>query len=80
MLAIKLFPYFCAQINRKLSSKKIYIVRHGQTNFNLQGIVQGSGVDSSLNAMGRAQAAAFFKAYQSVAFDKIYTSTLKKNP
>jgi broad specificity phosphatase PhoE len=61
-----------------LSSKKIYIIRHGQTDFNLQGIVQGSGVDSSLNAMGRAQAKAFFNAYQSVPFDKIYTSKLKR--
>ncbi len=34
-----------------MSSKKIYLVRHGQTDYNLQGIVQGSGVDSSLNEM-----------------------------
>jgi len=61
-----------------LSSKKIYIVRHGQTDFNLKGIVQGSGVDSSLNIMGRAQAKAFFETYKSVRFDKIYTSTLKR--
>lgn len=58
--------------------KKIYIVRHGQTDFNLRGIVQGSGVDSSLNDLGRAQAAAFFKAYEAVPFDKIYTSALQR--
>ncbi len=63
---------------RKLSSKKIYLIRHGQTDFNLQGIVQGSGVDSSLNDMGRAQAHAFFEKYGSVSFDKIYTSALKR--
>jgi len=61
-----------------LNSKKIYIVRHGQTDFNLQNIVQGSGVDSNLNDRGRAQAQAFFKTYKNVAFDKIYTSTLKR--
>jgi broad specificity phosphatase PhoE len=61
-----------------LSSKKIYIVRHGQTDFNLRGIVQGSGVDSSLNVMGRAQAKAFFETYKSVPFNKIYTSNLKR--
>lgn len=61
-----------------MSSKKIYILRHGQTDFNLQGIVQGSGVDSSLNAMGRAQAKVFFETYRSVHFDKIYTSILKR--
>ena len=61
-----------------MSSKKIYIIRHGQTDFNLQGIVQGSGVDSSLNEMGRAQAHAFFEKYKSVPFDKIYTSALRR--
>jgi probable phosphoglycerate mutase len=61
-----------------LSSKKIYIIRHGQTDFNLQGIVQGSGVDSSLNVTGRAQAHAFFEMYGSVAFNKVYTSSLKR--
>ena len=61
-----------------MSSKKIYVVRHGQTDFNLQGIVQGSGVDSSLNENGRAQAQAFFDMYGDVPFDKVYTSSLKR--
>ena len=61
-----------------MNSKKIYIVRHGQTDFNLQNIVQGSGVDSSLNERGLAQAKAFFDYYKNVPFDKIYTSTLKR--
>lgn len=61
-----------------MSTKKIYIIRHGQTDYNLKGIVQGSGVDSSLNAKGRAQAQAFFDMYRSVPFDKIYTSALKR--
>ena len=70
--------YTCAQNNRKLSSKKIYIVRHGQTDFNLNNIVQGSGVNSSLNDRGREQGQAFFEAYKAIAFDKIYTSALKR--
>ncbi len=63
---------------RKLSVKKIYLIRHGQTEYNRQGIVQGSGVDSSLNETGVAQAKAFFETYKSISFDKIYTSKLKR--
>jgi broad specificity phosphatase PhoE len=61
-----------------LTTKKIYIIRHGQTDYNLQGIVQGSGVDSSLNDNGRAQARAFYETYKEVHFDKIYTSSLRR--
>ena len=61
-----------------MNSKKIYIVRHGQTDFNLRNIVQGSGVDSSLNQRGIAQAKAFFDHYKDVPFDKVYTSALKR--
>jgi broad specificity phosphatase PhoE len=62
----------------KLKTKKIYLTRHGQTDFNSKGIVQGRGVDSDLNAMGRAQADAFFTSYGHLSFDKLYTSTLKR--
>ncbi len=59
-------------------SKKVYLVRHGQTDFNLRNIVQGSGVDTDLNDLGRSQASLFFQAYKHVPFDKIYTSALKR--
>ncbi|SMB97977.1 Phosphoglycerate mutase [Hymenobacter roseosalivarius DSM 11622] len=61
-----------------MSVKKIYLIRHGQTDFNVQGIVQGSGVDSSLNAAGHDQASRFFAAYKHLTFDKVYTSTLQR--
>jgi probable phosphoglycerate mutase len=64
---------------QNLSSKKIYLIRHGQTEFNLQNIVQGSGVDTDLNERGQAQAAAFFKCYGHIKFDKVYTSVLKRS-
>lgn len=63
----------------KLSSKKIYLVRHGQTDFNLKSIVQGSGVNSSLNAYGVAQANAFYEAYKHIPFKRVYTSVLNRS-
>jgi broad specificity phosphatase PhoE len=61
-----------------LSTKKIYLIRHGQTDYNLQNIVQGSGVNSSLNQTGLHQAACFFRAYNQIPFDKVYTSALQR--
>lgn len=58
--------------------KEIYIIRHGETDLNKQGIVQGRGINSDLNDTGRAQAAAFYAAYKDIPFDKIYTSKLKR--
>ncbi len=73
-----MISYTCAQNKGKLSSKKIYLIRHGQTDFNLRNIVQGSGVDSSLNDRGKAQAQAFYDAFKDISFDKVYTSALKR--
>lgn len=56
--------------------KTFYFIRHGQTDLNLKGIVQGRGVDSPLNETGLRQAQAFYEAFHQVPFDKIYTSTL----
>lgn len=62
-----------------MTSKKIYLIRHGQTEFNLHGIVQGSGIDSSLNELGMEQADSFFSTYKDIPFDKVYTSSLKRS-
>ncbi|RCR66523.1 MULTISPECIES: histidine phosphatase family protein [Larkinella] len=61
-----------------MEQKTIYLIRHGETDYNRQGIVQGSGVDSDLNAMGQAQAQAFHQAYQHIPFAKVYTSKLRR--
>ncbi len=42
------------------------------------GIVQGSGVDSSLNDTGFKQSKAFYEKYQNENFDVVITSTLKR--
>jgi broad specificity phosphatase PhoE len=58
--------------------KTLYIVRHGQTEYNKLGIIQGRGVDTDLNDEGRKQAQQFFAAYKDVPFDKAYISALKR--
>ncbi len=63
---------------RKKLKKRLYIIRHGETDLNKKGIVQGRGIDADLNATGRAQGAAFFEMYKDVPFDKVYTSSLKR--
>lgn len=60
------------------TNKTIYLIRHGQTDYNLKGIVQGSGIDSDLNETGKKQAQLFYDAYGHIAFDHIYTSELKR--
>lgn len=61
-----------------MKTKKIYIIRHGQTDYNLQSIVQGKGIDASLNARGKSQAQAFYDYYKKEEFEIVYTSTLKR--
>jgi len=61
-----------------LLTKTIYLIRHGETEFNRRGVVQGSGIDSDLNELGFLQARAFFDDYQDIEFDKIYTSKLRR--
>jgi broad specificity phosphatase PhoE len=61
-----------------LKTKTIYLIRHGETDYNRRGVVQGSGIDSDLNELGYAQAQAFFEAYGHLPFQKIYTSKLRR--
>lgn len=58
---------------------KLYLIRHGETDFNRADIVQGGGVDSDLNELGRQQAEAFFAHYhRQLSFDAVYASALKR--
>jgi broad specificity phosphatase PhoE len=67
-----------SMINFPVQRKKIYLIRHGETEFNKMGLVQGSGVDAVLNETGWQQAECFYNAYKQVKFDKVYTSALRR--
>ena len=55
----------------------IYVVRHGETDWNQQGRIQGS-TDNSLNAKGREQAAIIASQLAQTPMDHIYTSGLSR--
>ncbi len=59
-----------------MKDKHIYLIRHGETQYNKLGLVQGSGIDASLNERGMQQAEAFYQYFKEVPFDKVYTSKL----
>jgi len=64
-----------ASVNTR-SETSLYFVRHGETEYNRRGIVQGGGIDSSLNDTGREQAQVLANRFQEKRFDAVYSSTL----
>ena len=58
--------------------KKIYFIRHGETEYNRLNIVQGRGVNSVLNDTGQWQAAAFFHTYRHIPFEAVIASSLQR--
>ena len=44
-------------------NKKIYLIRHGETDINVNKLLQGSNVDVSLNETGQKQAERFYEQY-----------------
>ena len=55
----------------------IYIVRHGQTDWNLEGRYQGR-IDIELNNKGEEQAKKISEKLKNVKFDKVISSPLKR--
>jgi probable phosphoglycerate mutase len=60
------------------NTKRLLVIRHGETEYNRKGMVQGSGIDAPLNEKGRLQAKAFYQAYKNEPFDKVYVSELQR--
>ncbi|MEO1254905.1 MAG: histidine phosphatase family protein [Bacteroidota bacterium] len=59
-----------------MKSKTIYILRHGQTNYNKKGMVQGRGINASLNEKGVEQARLAGRALHHINFDHVFISEL----
>ena len=57
---------------------KIYITRHGETDWNAVGRVQGR-IDTEINEVGRKQAQDLAAELKSIGIDRIVASTLKRS-
>ena len=55
----------------------IYLVRHGQTDWNLEGRYQGR-IDIKLNSKGIEQAKEIKEKLKEIKFDKVFSSPLKR--
>lgn len=56
----------------------LFLVRHGETDFNLKGIVQGRGVDTPLNEKGMSQASALAARFADEKLESLYSSPLTR--
>eukprot|EP00980_Cylindrotheca_fusiformis_P010589 scaffold2353_cov134-Cylindrotheca_fusiformis.AAC.12 len=61
------------------SSRRIYLLRHGETDWNKQGKIQGGGYDIPLNENGRLQAMAVAKTMENIPLTVIASSTLSRS-
>ena len=62
-----------------MSNIRLFIARHGETDYNIKGLLQGRGINAPLNEIGRNQAgllAGYLKNYPS---DKLISSSLKRS-
>ena len=55
---------------------ELFIIRHGETDYNKNRIIQGRGVNASLNETGRKQAQLFYESVRHIEFSKIFASSL----
>ncbi|OEU15045.1 phosphoglycerate mutase-like protein [Fragilariopsis cylindrus CCMP1102] len=58
--------------------KRVYIIRHGETNWNVKGKIQGGGFDIPLNENGKLQALKAAEFLKDVPFDLIASSSLSR--
>ncbi len=62
----------------KQSHTRLYLVRHGETDWNSRGMLQGGGYDIPLNRRGKDQARAAMTALSSFPIDLIASSHLSR--
>ncbi len=59
------------------ANRHVYLLRHGETDLNAQGVLQGS-IEADLNARGRAQAEAAAKQMRNLGLQRIISSPQRR--
>ncbi|EQC28695.1 hypothetical protein SDRG_13570 [Saprolegnia diclina VS20] len=57
---------------------RIYLCRHGETDYNVAGILQGRGVNMRLNKNGHKQAQQLARSFKDIPLDAVYSSALAR--
>lgn len=60
-------------------NKRIYIFRHGETDYNKNKMMQGRSIDAELNKTGLEQVKRFFEYHKHIPFEVIFSSDLKRS-
>ena len=66
----------CGSAQQPTSSQLLFLVRHGETDMNKAGKLQGRGINAHLNAAGLAQAQGLGRFVRNVPFDTVTSSSL----
>ncbi len=61
-----------------MSVKRLLIARHGETDYNLKGLLQGRNIDAPLNETGWNQAEKISDYLTNYKADKLYSSSLQR--
>lgn len=62
-----------------MTATKIFIARHGETEYNRLNRIQGRSIDEPLNKRGRLQAKAIAERMKEEGIDRIYSSSLMRS-
>lgn len=63
---------------REPHAKRLIFIRHGETDFNKNKLIQGRSINASLNETGRMQAQILAEFLRGYPFEKVVTSSLNR--
>lgn len=76
---LEIFPNLFKHLNIKSPmAKELYVARHGQSTYNLEGLIQGWSEKSVLTDLGKQQAYSLGDKLKAIKFDRIISSDLQR--